>query len=494
MLADGKIDSLDTHLEQFKLNDRNRQTDLTSLLREYGQLLDEYKDLKKAYVKEGKNATVTPAATGASTVIAATRPQNPYVLVLIDGNNYIFNDEFVREKEEGGMRAARMLNEAIEKYLQQSVPEARSARIHVKVYADLTNLSKQLARSKIIGMEKRSLSPFSAAFTRAISLFDFIDALDEEGTKFKISEQFKIASQDTACSHILYAACHDAAYLSQLSPFSGIRDKITLVQGAGWNPKFHEFGLNVTQFPTIFRWSEVSIVAPASKGVTPTAPKPKAIPRPVLKPVSPTPRKESWRRDGSFSVSDSAFGDLSPTETNGCEEQDRVGWEERFAYTQTAKNGSSNPQKDSQLCKYFRKGFCSFGEKCRNLHVPKGLDGVNGSTPSSSQAPPPSSQSQQLTDRSNISALLPAAPVNGYIPLNKSHQRLDPHLAMPSPSAWKIYNASFAKAKPCNTYHLQQKCSNHNCPFDHSALEPEARQVLDKLDASQIANYFGGAT
>jgi len=29
MLADGKIDSLDTHLEQFKLNDQARQNDLT---------------------------------------------------------------------------------------------------------------------------------------------------------------------------------------------------------------------------------------------------------------------------------------------------------------------------------------------------------------------------------------------------------------------------------------------------------------------------------
>jgi len=84
------------------------------------------------------------------------------------------------------MRAARMLNEAVEKYLHQSVPEARNLRIVVRVYADLTNLSKQLARSKLTGLEKRSLGAFSAAFTRAISSFDFVDALDEEGTKFKI--------------------------------------------------------------------------------------------------------------------------------------------------------------------------------------------------------------------------------------------------------------------------------------------------------------------
>lgn len=84
------------------------------------------------------------------------------------------------------MRAARMLNDAVEKYLSQNVPEARNARIVVRVYADLTNLSKQLAKTKITGLEKRSLGSFSAAFTRAISMFDFVDALDEEGTKMKI--------------------------------------------------------------------------------------------------------------------------------------------------------------------------------------------------------------------------------------------------------------------------------------------------------------------
>jgi hypothetical protein len=92
----------------------------------------------------------------------------------------------IREKEEGGMRAARMMNDTVEKYLQQSVPQARASRVVVRVYADLTNLSKQLAKSKVTGLEKRSIAPFTAGFTRAMSLFDFVDTLDEEGTKFKI--------------------------------------------------------------------------------------------------------------------------------------------------------------------------------------------------------------------------------------------------------------------------------------------------------------------
>jgi hypothetical protein len=311
-----------------------------------------------------------------------------------------------------------------------------------------------------------------------MGLFDFIDALDEEGTKFKIREQFKIASEDAACTHILYAACHDPAYLSELVPFSGVRDKITLVQGAGWNSEFHQFNLNVTQFPTIFRWSELPVSAPANKVVAATAPKQKAVAavqqKPLLMSGLSSTRKESWRRDDAFSVSDSAFGDLSPTDTNGFDDQDRVGWEDRSAYTTQKKGSPSNhPQKDSQLCKYFQKGFCRFGKKCNFQHIPKGLDGVNTSTPSRG---PSSSQ----PDTRTTTSLLPAASIPGFIPLNSHKHRLDTVLSFPPPLAWKIYNTRFAKAKPCNAFHLTQKCSSiATCPFDHSNLEPEAMQVLE---------------
>jgi predicted AlkP superfamily pyrophosphatase or phosphodiesterase len=43
--------------------------------------------LKKAYEEKGKIAVTKPAATPTTAVTA--RPQNRYVLVLVDGNNYI---------------------------------------------------------------------------------------------------------------------------------------------------------------------------------------------------------------------------------------------------------------------------------------------------------------------------------------------------------------------------------------------------------------------
>jgi len=302
------------------------------------------------------------------------------------------------------------------------------------------------------------------------------------------------------CSHILFAGCHDSAYLSQLVPYSGIREKITLVQGAGWNPDFQQFNLNVTQFPTLFRWSGLPVAVPTNKAGAPAAHKPKAaVPKLILMPGAST-RKESWRRDGSISVTESAFGDLSPTGTNGFGEQDRVGWEERSAYTQTAKDVQKGAQKDIPLCKYFQKGFCRFGNKCSFQHVPKGLNGsdnsngngVNGghrapSGPSSqflsaqsSQAPPASSQaSPTCVNRSKISSVLPTSLIPGFIPVNKSLKRLDPYMPNPSQQEWKKYNTLFHQSKPCNALHLQGVCTTFPCPFDHSPLDASTKRVLE---------------
>ena len=74
-----------------------------------------------------------------------------------------------------------------------------------------------------------------------------------------------MGAEDEACNHILFAGCHDTSYLPQLVPFSGLRNKITLLQGAGFSSEFHQFSLNVHQFPTVFRWSELPSSTPPAK-------------------------------------------------------------------------------------------------------------------------------------------------------------------------------------------------------------------------------------
>jgi hypothetical protein len=57
-----------------------------NLLREYGQLLDDYKDLKKAF--ETKSSKSVARATAVPKVPVG-KHCNSYVLVLVDGNGYI---------------------------------------------------------------------------------------------------------------------------------------------------------------------------------------------------------------------------------------------------------------------------------------------------------------------------------------------------------------------------------------------------------------------
>jgi hypothetical protein len=65
---------------------RNDANHKQNLLREYGQLLDDYKDLKKAFDIKGTKPVARAAVVPK---LPTEKPRNPYVLVLVDGNDYI---------------------------------------------------------------------------------------------------------------------------------------------------------------------------------------------------------------------------------------------------------------------------------------------------------------------------------------------------------------------------------------------------------------------
>jgi hypothetical protein len=83
--------------------------------------------------------------------------------------------------------AAQLLHHQIKDYLPRLGRDADRCRIMVRIYANLQGLSKACARASLAGNEARSLAPFTASFTRAQELFDFVDAGDKkEGADFKI--------------------------------------------------------------------------------------------------------------------------------------------------------------------------------------------------------------------------------------------------------------------------------------------------------------------
>jgi hypothetical protein len=62
----------------------------------------------------------------------------------------------------------------------------------------------------------------------------------------------------------------DTSYLPQLVPYNSLHQKITLVQGAGFETDFYQLGLPIAQFPTVFRWSELAPAPSTTKGSSTT--------------------------------------------------------------------------------------------------------------------------------------------------------------------------------------------------------------------------------
>lgn len=247
MLNENELEGLDRELSDFRLANSKHHDSLQELTNNYAQLLEDYRRLRSDYEEEKESREKYKK-------LARGQERNPFVLVLVDGDGYIFDDALIKAGAEGGVKAANLLNAAIKDRLIRMGHDVADARIMVRIYTNLAGLSKALARAGLSGNESRSLAPFCASFTRAQDLFDFVDAGDKkENADFKIREMFRLFADNSQCKHIFFAGCHDNGYLSMLTPHIGKSDRISLIRGAYVHQDFLNLQLRMEDFPGVFR-------------------------------------------------------------------------------------------------------------------------------------------------------------------------------------------------------------------------------------------------
>ncbi|KAF6514161.1 hypothetical protein HZS61_006417 [Fusarium oxysporum f. sp. conglutinans] len=133
-----------------------------------------------------------------------------------------------------------------------------SCEVMVRMYANLTGLSKTLCKSGLSGAEKRSFSSFAAGFNHSYGLADFIDAGElKENADFKLKAILRLYAENAQCKHIYFAACHDVGYVSDLIPFRGNRERFTLIRTPSllFHKEFDRLGMNVEELLFILRSS-----------------------------------------------------------------------------------------------------------------------------------------------------------------------------------------------------------------------------------------------
>ncbi|CAG7980138.1 unnamed protein product [Penicillium salamii] len=429
MLRDSDIDSLNGHLASFSLEQQKQHEKLQDLLGQFKSLLDDYSSLKSDYeeVKDGREKYKRQARG---------QDRNPFVLVLVDGDGYLFKEHFLRNGSEGGIDAARELSDSVKELMHSTMGmQAEQCRIMVRVYANVLGLSKALARAGLMGHEARSLSPFTSSFTRAQELFDFIDAAEKkEGSDFKIREMFRLFADANQCRHIYFAGCHDTGYGSLLTPYRG-SDRITLIKAAGFHREFEALGLPIKELPSVFASTPLATTKP------PTGP---------------------------------AAAKANGNGTNGMHSH--------------SNSNSGNPNKP--ICKHFQKGICKFGNGCNKQHV----------MPNQSLTHLPSSKSSATSPKSSTKATsafwtsptavgrtedflrsmlpLPSIKTEEFIPVNKDGDRIDPYYPQPPADAFEEYHSRAKEHKVCNSYHLSGECGDMSCPYDHTDVSNIVIEVL----------------
>lgn len=253
---------------------------LPEILDRYGALIESYRRLQSDYEEERD-------ARERYKQIARGVERNPFVLVLIDGDGYVFNENLVSKGIDGGRNAAQLLHESIKNSLQ--IKGLDHCQIMVRVWANLAGLSKTLHKAGLVGPEKRSMAPFVASFNRSYGLFDYVDAGEwKENADFKLRAMLNLYAENSQCKHIYFAACHDGGYISDLTTYIGNKERLTLIDSPSvkFHPEYRKLGMAIEKLPGVFlsmpldaifvpnssRSGPASIVAEKSAAVVPWAP------------------------------------------------------------------------------------------------------------------------------------------------------------------------------------------------------------------------------
>ncbi|KAF2851548.1 hypothetical protein T440DRAFT_448823 [Plenodomus tracheiphilus IPT5] len=196
--------------------------------------------------------------------------ENPFIMILIDGDGMIFRDEFLRDGEAGGRRAAFQLYAAVQAYIENETNDIPlSARIVCRVYANVRGLGDVLVRTGTV-QKFGQFEEFVRGFTRGKTFFDFVDVgPGKDRADEKIIESFKLFSQDFHCRRVLFGCSHDNGYARALEEYSDkveLLSKVVLLEGVPFEKELLSLPYSTKRFPDLFRDNKIVLRGSAIPG------------------------------------------------------------------------------------------------------------------------------------------------------------------------------------------------------------------------------------
>lgn len=459
MLGDSDLDQAASQLANYRRDDA-----LPDILDKYATLIEDFRRLKSDYEEERD-------AREKYKQMAKGQGRNPFVLLLVDGDGYVFRDNLVSRKEDGGSNAAQILNEAIKDSLRRKGLE--HCQVMVRIYANVVGLSKTLSKTGLAGPEKRSLAPFIANFNRSYGLCEFIDAGElKENADFKLRALMHLYAENTQCQHIYFAACHDAGYIADLTPYKGNSGRFTLINTPGirFHQEFTKLGMGIEELPGVFRTTPLDGV-PLSRPSYPTSTSTKATPANthVASPVDETASTDGQKPCRFYPLGKCKYGRACKNLHVDTRSYNNSTWRNQVKDSQSDANGS--PQE------WEGKSSTLF-----NMRQTTDTDFMNGKNTNASLD---WREILKLPKKEDIPP--------GHVALNKNEHRLDPYIVPSAPDIISRLRTRVNKQRLCNNYHLKGHCdAGNSCPYNHEPLNAELKRALESLAYTHPCHRRGG--
>ncbi|KAF1845436.1 uncharacterized protein K460DRAFT_416696 [Cucurbitaria berberidis CBS 394.84] len=236
-------------LQELEIATNNCRQALKQSQKSYDKLLAKYNTLKSRCngSKALENASINEGGIGG------------YVTVLIDAHSHRFKGNLMQGTESGGTQTAKLLREAVAKYVADLRLGEHIYHINARVYANLKNLSLEVEdeyeyQSSYFKKPNflRNLCAFAAGFSDEEVFFDFVDVVGQEAVERKIIELLKSNVKDPQCKHVLFGASGSTKYVRVLQTHSMFAEKITLIQRGAMDTSLTGLGFKGLAFSQVF--------------------------------------------------------------------------------------------------------------------------------------------------------------------------------------------------------------------------------------------------
>ncbi|KPI42223.1 uncharacterized protein AB675_9492 [Cyphellophora attinorum] len=178
-----------------------------------------------------------------------------FAVVLIDGDDVLFNDSYIRDGAEGGDRAATDLHNALVEQLRPRGDYRKN--IQVRIYLNLAGLAGTYTEAKVIP-HPIEFNKFVSGFNRR-GLIEIIDAGKvKEAADKQIRENFELFSRNIQCKEIILGFSGDsshAGFLHDNMPNASTGFHLSLLKGRDFAKDLKPLAenLDVVSAPEIFR-------------------------------------------------------------------------------------------------------------------------------------------------------------------------------------------------------------------------------------------------